>query len=536
MKRQYMKTTKTILSLLDNHQNLTIPHLKQLHSRLVVTGSIYDVFATGKLITAFANHPLYLPHACQLLIHSPTHSTYMWNSLIKIYLDKKKPITAISLYKKMLGFNCWPNNFTFSFLIRVCVDLCDLNLGLMLHCQCVKLRWESYDFVRNGLIHLYTVCDRVDLSRRLFDDSEDKDVISWTAVINGYLKAGRVSDARQLFDEMPDRNVVCWSAMISGYAQMGFFNEALEMFSDMQVAGFRPNHASLVGALSACASLGAFEQGSWIHTYVDRNKLGMDLKLGTALVDMYAKCGCIEMASRVFEGMPVKDVFAFSSLIFGLSNHGLSGRAIELFQRMQDEGVSPNRVTFICVLTACSKMGLVDEGLKIFESMKDRYGIEPGVEHYGCLIDLLARAGMLEEAVQVVKSMSMMPDSYVLGALLHACRVFGNVELGEETVERLIERGLDYSGIHTLLSNIYASANKWDRVMKVRETMEENEVRKVPGCSLIEVDGVVSEFGVGQKSHQAMEDIKLSLLRMDKHLRSNLSDHNPTPAPQDIRL
>jgi len=396
----------------------------------------------------------------------------------------------------------------------------------------IKLGWEDYDFVRNGLIHLYSVSDAVDLSRKLFDASLSEDVVTWTAVINGYVKVGRIEDARQLFDKMPERNVVSWSAMIAGYAQMGFLKEALELFSEMQACGFRPNHASIVGALTACASLGALDQGRWVHAYVDRNQLELDAKLGTALVDMYAKCGCIEMACRVFEDMPCKDVFTFTVLISGLSNHGMSGRAIELFRLMQSEGVNPNGVTFICVLTACSRMGLVEEGLQIFESMRDRYGIEPGVEHYGCMVDLLARAGMLQEAEQLVRKMSMVPDSFVLGSLLNACRVHGNIELGEEMVKRLMERGLDYSGVHTLLSNIYASANKWDGVVKVRGQMEEKEVRKVPGCSLIEVDGIVSEFGAGQRSHVLMEEIISSLLQIDKHLRSFWLDHGVRLTPE----
>ncbi|KAL9235190.1 hypothetical protein vseg_009977 [Gypsophila vaccaria] len=529
MRRQFFKATKTALSLLNNHQHLTIPHLTQLHSHLVVSGAIFDAFATSKLVSAFATRPSHLPYASRLLLHSPSHSTFMFNSLIKAYLDNGNPVSAVALCKQMAGFGYLPNNYTLSFVVGACVELRELGLGVMLHCQCVKLGWECYDFVRNGLIHLYAVCDAVELARRLFDEGDVKDVVSWTAVINGYLKAGRVWDARQLFDEMPTRNVVSWSAIISGYVQVGLFEEALGLFSEMQVSGFRPNHASLVGALTACASLGALEQGSWIHAYVGRNKVELDLKLGTALVDMYAKCGCIEMANRVFEDMPVKDVFAYTSLISGLSNHGMSGEAIEVFRRMQSQGISPNGVTFICVLAACSRMGLVNEGLEIFESMKKRYGIEPGVEHFGCLIDLLARGGMLQEAAELVRKMSMMPDSYVLGALLHACRVFGNVELGEEMVQQLMERGLDYSGVHTLLSNIYASSSKWDKVMKVREEMEVKEVRKLPGCSSIEVDGAVYEFGAGQKSHRLMDEIKLSLLRLDKHLRSFLLDHYPKP-------
>ncbi|KMT13353.1 hypothetical protein BVRB_4g084440 [Beta vulgaris subsp. vulgaris] len=520
----HSKSSKNILSLYN--QCLTIPHLKQIQSHLIISGTISDAYAAGKLVSAFANHRSHLSHAYKLLIHSPNRSNYMWNSLIKLFIDNNEPIKAISLYKNMFASGSYPNNYTFSFILRASNCLCDLPLGLMLHSQCIKLGWESYDFIQNGLIHFYAMCDAIEMCRKLFDVSATKDVVTWTAVINGYVKVGRVEDARELFDRMPERNVVSWSAMITGYAQMGFFKEALELFNDMQMSGFRPNHSSVVGALSACASLGALDQGRWIHVYVDRNNMELDVKLGTALVDMYAKCGCIEMANRVFEDMPSKDVFAFTSLISAFSNHGQSERAIELFKRMQRGEVKPNGVTFICVLSACSRMGLIEEGLEIFDTMKYRYGIDPGIEHYSCLIDLLARSGMLQEAEQLMRKMSMVPDSYALGAMLNACRVFDNVELGEEIVKQLIEKGLDYSGVHTLLSNIYASAEKWDGVMKVRERMQEKMVRKVPGCSSVEVDGVVSEFGAGQMCNKQMKDIMLPLLQMDKHLRSFLRDHN----------
>ncbi|KAL2942865.1 hypothetical protein RDABS01_031214 [Bienertia sinuspersici] len=532
-KRFHLKSSKLILSLLDNHQCLTIPHLKQIHSHLIISGMLSDAFASGKLVSALANHPTHLSYAYNLLVHSPNRSNYMWNSLIKFLTDNNQPIKAISLYKNMLAYGSIPNNYTLSFVIRASNYLCDLPLGLMLHAQSIKLGWESYDFVRNGLIHLYGICDVVDLSRKLFDVSESKDVVTWTAVINGYVKVGRIVDARELFDKMPERNVVSWSAMITGYAQMGLFNEALELFNELQTSGFQPNHSSLVGALLACASLGALNQGRWIHAYVDRYKMKLDVKLGTALVDMYAKCGCIKMANRVFEDMPSKDVFAFTCLISALSNHGQSEQAIKLFRRMQGEGVNPNRVTFVCVLAACSRMGLVDDGLEIFESMKQWYGIEPGVEHYGCLIDLLARSGMLQEAEELVTKMSIEPDSYVLGALLNACRDLQNVKMGEGIVKKLKEQGLDYSGVHTLLSNIYASVNKWDRVMQVRERMQEKKVGKVPGCSSIEVDGIVSEFGAGRSCHTQMDDLMLSLIRVDKHLRS-LPDNNILLDPEII--
>ncbi|KAF9587605.1 hypothetical protein IFM89_004437 [Coptis chinensis] len=430
------------------------------------------------------------------------------------------PSKATCFYKEMLGNGVLPNNYTFSFVLRACSEMSDGLVGREVHNQVLKLGWEGYDFVQNGLIHMYVNCDCVVGARKLFDGSLNLDVISWTAMVNGYVKDGQIEEAKILFDEMPERNAVSWSAMITGYVQVGMFKEALEHFNEMQLAGLRPNHAGIVGALSACGFLGALDQGRWIHGYVDRYRFELDRVLGTALIDMYAKCGCIETTWQVFNEMLERDVFAFTSMIYGLANHGQSASSIKLFFRMQEEGVKPNEVTFICVLSACSRMGLVEEGWKIFESMSRVYGIEPGVQHYGCLVDLFGRAGKLEEAKRVVREMPMEPDSYVLGALLNACRMHGDVELGKETVDSLMQRSLDHGGVHVLLSNLYASENRWEDVAKVRKDMENKNVRKVPGCSSIEVDGVVCEFVAGDRSHFLMEDITSLLFVIKTQLKA----------------
>lgn len=443
--------------------------------------------------------------------------------MIRGFAENNEPIKAIHLYKNMLCTYFAPNNYTYSFVLRACSDLSDLFTGVQCHGRIIKQGWESYDFVLNGLVHLYSTCDCVDSARRLFDSSVgNRDVITWTALMTGYLKSGQVGIARKLFDEMPDKNVVSWSTMINGYVQAGMFEEALELFNGMQSSGFRPNQASIVGSLIACASLGALDQGRWVHAYVDRNNMELDGVLGTALIDMYAKCGCIEIARNVFHNMLNRDVFAYTSLISGLANHGQSREAISLFAKMQSEGVAPNEVTFICVLSAFSRMGLVEQGLRVFDSMSEVYGIEPGVQHYGCLVDLLGRAGMLEEAKMVVREMPMEPDSYVLGALLNACRVRGDVELGKETVESLTKRSLDHGGVHVLLSNMYASVNWWDGVEQVRQEMGDKNVTKTPGCSLIELNGIVCEFICGDLSqpYALGDEAELLLYSIDKHLKS----------------
>ncbi|KAL5727084.1 hypothetical protein ACHQM5_000316 [Ranunculus cassubicifolius] len=522
---RYLKSNKRTLSLLDQQQWLTMFQIKQIQSHLITSGTITDPFVSAKLISfcAISNNGD-LNYAFQIFKHLPTTSTFIWNTMIRAYAERNNPIQASLLYKEMLGHGVVPNNYTFSFVLRACSEIRDVRFGRSVHDHIVKLGWEGYDFVQNGLIHLYVNCDSVVCARKLFDASLNLDVISWTAMVNGYMKNGEIEVAKKLFDEMPERNAVSWGAMITGYVQGGMFKEALEIFNDMQVGGVRPNQASIVGALSACGFLGTLDQGRWIHAYVDRNRMQVDRVLGTALIDMYAKCGCIDTALEVFNGMQERDVFAFTSMISGLANHGQSEASVKLFLRMREEGVKPNEVTFICVLSACSRMGMVDEGRDIFESMSRDYGIEQQIQHYGCLVDLLGRAGMMEEAKRVVREMPLEPDSYVLGALLNACKMHGAVDLGKETVENLVQRSLDHGGVHVLLSNMYASENRWEDVAKVRKQMEDKNVRKIPGCSFIEVDGVIREFVAGDKSHFLMDEIMLLLLLMNKQLKAVGSD------------
>ncbi|KAK6154065.1 hypothetical protein DH2020_013704 [Rehmannia glutinosa] len=479
----YLKSSHRAVSLL-RQRCLTTPQLKQVQSNLIVSGAIRDPFVIGKLSAHFAITDL--SHA-QTLLHLASHrSVSIWNTAIRALSENHQPENAFLLCKQMVNSTILPDNYTFSFVFRACAEISDVVLVLMHHSLVIKLGWERHDYVQNGLIHCYASCKSIEYAHKVFDHSSNRDIVSWTAVINGYLKIGELQCARELFDEMPDKNAVTWSSMINGYTQMGMFVEVLQTFNDMLIAGIQPNPSGLA-ELSACAHLGALIQGKWIHAYIDLNNINLDIALSTTLIDMYAKCGRIDIACDVFDKMPHRDVFAYTSLILGLADHGETMRALEFFKRMENEGVRPNEVTFICVLSACSRMGLVEEGLRIFGTMTGIYGIVPGPKHYGCLVDLLGRAGLVEQAEKVVRMMPMEPDSYVMGALLNACRVHGDdMVVGKLMVDGLNEGSLDHSGLHVLVSNIYASVNKWDYVERARKGMVEKRVKKVTGCSLLE--------------------------------------------------
>jgi len=350
-----------------------------------------------------------------------------------------------------------PNNYAFSFLLKASADSPGSDVARLvssLHALAVVLAWEAHAYVANGLIHAYASHGLLPSARRLFHaalSSRAADVCSWTSLLTAYARAGWLDKARALFDGMPRRNDVSWSAMLSAYVAAGGFADAVRLFEDMLRSGARPNRAAVVGVLTACGALGALEQGRWVHA--NCCLVGMDGVVATALVDMYAKCGSLDAARQVFAAATPeqRDVFAYTAMISGLANHGRCREAMELFGKMQAEGVRPNEVTFICVLTACGRAGLVGRAKEIFRSMAAEHGVQPGVEHYGCLVDVLGRAGRLGEALAVVRSMPMRPDSYVLGALLSACAAQGDVDVGKQVVEWLAEQGLDHSGVHVQL-------------------------------------------------------------------------------------
>ncbi|MED6109645.1 putative pentatricopeptide repeat-containing protein [Stylosanthes scabra] len=323
-----------------------------------------------------------------------------------------------------------------------------------------------------------------------------------------------------MFDEMPHRDYIAWNAMVAGYAQCGRSREALELFREMQVEGVRLNEVSMVLVLSACTQLGALDQGRWAHAYVERSKLRMTVSLGTALVDMYAKCGDVDKAMEVFWEMKERNVYTWSSAIGGLAMNGLGHESLHLFSIMKKDGlVQPNEVTFISVLRGCSVVGLLEEGRRHFDSMRSLYGIEPRLEHYGLMVDLYGRSGLLNEALEFINTMPMKPHSGAWSALLHACRMHRNKEIGELAMNKIVELESKNDGAYVLLSNIYADYKNWEGVISLRQKMKAKGVKKLPGCSVIEVDGEVHEFIVGEKSHPRYDEIELKLEEVCRSLR-----------------
>lgn len=333
------------------------------------------------------------------------------------------------------------------------------------------------------------------------------DALLQTTLLDVYAKAGDLDGARKVFEEMASRrDIASWNALIAGLAQGSRPSEALEMFKRAGSEGLRANEVTVLGALSACSQLGATREGEKIWEYVRSEGLDLNVQVCNAAIDMYAKCGFVDKAYQIFERVCRKSLVTWNTMIMALAMHGDGRRAMELFEEMGRFGVCPDSVSYLAALCACNHAGLVDEGFRLFNSMAGR-GVSPNVKHYGSVVDLLGRAGRLEDAFEIVRSMPVVPDVVLWQTLLGACKTYGNVDMAEQVSRKLVEMGSNSCGDFVLLSNVYAALERWDDVGRVREAMKNRDVKKVPGFSYTEVEGVVHKFLNGDQSHPSWREI-----------------------------
>ncbi|URE14753.1 PPR repeat [Musa troglodytarum] len=490
--------------------------LHQLHSQLIKTGLARDHIAISRVLAFCATSPSGdLNYAMRLFAHHHQPNAFMYNTLIRGLSHSSTPHLAISLFLDMLHSPIPPQRLTFPSLFVACSHLgLAAHCGAQLHGMAVKLGHASDPYVRNSMLSMYANCGRISMSSRLFDECSSLDVVSWNSMITGLAKNGQVDKSRCLFDEMPVRNLVSWSAMISGYVRSGRNGEALHLFHRMQEEGLKPNANILVSLLGACASLGALDQGEWIHQYIRRNDFVLDPMVTTAVVDMYCKCGSINKAVEVFENSSRRGLSSWNSMIHGLAMHGHSEAATRLFSRLQSSNLRPDDVTFLSILTSCSHAGSVGEAWHYLSLMIDEYGIEPGTEHYGCMVDVLGRAGLIEEAEELMRRMPMEPDSVTWGSLLSAGRVYGDDDASRRAGREAMRLDHLDGGGYVVLSNAFAGAGDVGNANEARARMKERGVRKETGCSVIEVDGVAHEFVAGGALHPKAEEIYETLERL----------------------
>ncbi|KAI8532233.1 hypothetical protein RHMOL_Rhmol11G0197100 [Rhododendron molle] len=511
----------------DLKQCKTIQHLKQVHAKMIKTGLIHDPLASAELLRFAALSPpphRDLAYARRLFCHTDQPNCFSYNTLIRALSenDESDPIEALVLFTQMgISESVEPNRFTFPSVLKACARAGRVKEGKQVHGLVVKYGLECDGFVACNLVRMYAVCQELECARVLFNGKRwelGNNVVMQNVMIDGYVGIGDFQAARQLFDSMPERSVVSWNSMISGYAQNGLYKEAIELFRDMQMADEHPNYVTLVSVLPAISRLGTLELGKWVHLYAEKNKIGIDGVLGSALIDMYSKCGNIEKALHVFDRLPQRNVITWNATISGLAMHGRAKDALDHFWRMERLGVKPTDVTYIAVLSACSHAGLVHEGRLIFDHMVRVVRLESRIEHYGCMVDLLGRAGLLEEAEKLILEMPMKPDDVILKALLGACKKHGNIQIGKRIARLLMEMVPHDSGAYVALSNMYASLANWEGVSEVRMRMKEMDIRKDPGCSWIELHGTIHEFFAEDECYRKSEEIRSMLEEMSRQL------------------
>ncbi|XP_020520304.1 pentatricopeptide repeat-containing protein At4g39952, mitochondrial [Amborella trichopoda] len=406
----------------------------------------------------------------------PQRVAESWSAIIVGLFEHGQCLKCLEFFRNMkLGGFCTDSNCLVA-VISSCSQLGALCFGKSVHCYIIKTltECEASVSVDNSLIAMYSECGDLGTAHVIFDKTQ-RDIISWNTMIAAHVHSGKASEALSLFKQMRE--------------------EKIELDS-----------VTLVSVLPACSQLATLEEGIWIHNYINNSGIEINIPLGTALVDMYAKCGELESSKEVFYNMPQRDVISWNAMISGYAMHGKAMDAFEVFVQMLKSGTKPNDVTFLGVLEACSHGGLVKFGKKLFVTMK-AYSVVPTLKHYACMVDLLGRAGNLDEANELINAMPMAPDHGIWGALLGACKIHGEIELGEQVAEHLFQLDPNNDGYYILLSNIYASAKRWRDAQRVRDLMVERGVRKKPGWSSVEVEGGFNVFLVGDSSHPAYEEM-----------------------------
>ncbi|KAH9650558.1 pentatricopeptide repeat-containing protein [Citrus sinensis] len=541
----------------------SVKELECVYATMVKTNANQDCFLANQFVSFCTSRFHRTDYAILAFTQMQEPNVFVYNALIRGLVHCGHPHQAIIFYLHMLRAEVLPTSYTFSSLIKACSLLLDICSGEAVHGQVWKNGFGSHVFVQTALVDYYSNSNKFFESRSVFDEMPQRDIFSWTTMVLAHARAGDLCSARRLFDEMPERNIATWNTMIDAYARLGNvqaaellfnkmpardiiswttmitcysqnnqFREALDAFNEMKKSGISPDQVTMATVLSACAHLGALDLGREIHLYVMQIGFDIDVYIGSALIDMYAKCGSLDRSLLVFFKLREKNLFCWNSIIEGLAAHGFAHEALAMFDRMIYENVEPNGVTFISVLSACTHAGLVEEGRRRFLSMTCGYSITPEVEHYGCMVDLLSKAGLLEDALELIRSSKFQPNAVIWGALLGGCKLHRNLEIAHIAVNELMILEPNNSGYCTLLLNMYAEVSRWAEVTKIRVAMKELGIEKrCPGSSWIEMERKVYQFAASDKSHPASDEIYSSLSKLDEQLKL-ASYVSPLPVSQ----
>ncbi|XP_038879405.1 putative pentatricopeptide repeat-containing protein At1g56570 isoform X2 [Benincasa hispida] len=511
-----------------------------LQSNLSFTPKGPSIWATN-LIKSYFEKGL-TKEACNLFDEMPERDVVAWTAMIVGFTSCNHYPQAWSVFCEMLRSEIQPNAFTMSSVLKACKGMKALSCGALAHSLVIKNGIDRSMYVQNALLDMYAAsCATMDDALTVFNDIPLKTAVSWTTLIaglthrvDGYsglqafrqmlledvepnsfsfsiavracasIRCNYLCDAKRCFCEMTHKNLITWNTLIAGYERSDS-SESLSLFLQMGSEGYEPNCFTFTSITAACANLAVLSCGQQVHSGIVRRGFDKNVALINALIDMYAKCGNINDSHKLFCDMPERDLVSWTTMMIGYGAHGYGKEAVKLFDEMVQSGIQPDRIVFMAVLSGCSHAGLLDKGLGYFRSMLEVYNLNPDQEIYGCVVDLLGRAGRVEEAFQLVESMPFEPDESVWGALLGACKAYELSNLGNLAAQRVLDTKPNMAGTYLLLSNIYAAEGKWGEFAKMRKLMKGMVNRKEAGKSWIEIRNEVYSFVVGDKTGPHIE-------------------------------
>uniref|UniRef100_A0ACD5WA70 Uncharacterized protein n=5 Tax=Avena sativa TaxID=4498 RepID=A0ACD5WA70_AVESA len=474
---------RTFLALLKSVECASVG--KQVHAHVLVHGLHSRVYLRNSLIKMYLDAGDVETAEAMFQCGGPVPDMASCNIMLSGHAKAGCSVKALRLFRDMASRGIGFDQYAAVALLSCCGRLKNTLLGRSVHGAVVR-RMGIADrglLLSNSLLDMYAKCGEMNTAMRVFGEAWEKDDISWNTMISGFADSGMLELARKIFFDAPCRDLISWNALLAGYARCRDFAAVVELFNGMLASCVRPDKVTAVTLISAAINKGGLNPGKSVHGRVVKEHGTQDAFLASALVDMYCKCGNVNLAYAVFNKSLDKDVTLWTAMISGLAFHGHGTKALDLFWDMQKEGVAPNGVTLVAVLSACNHAGLLDEGCKIFDTMKQSFNIEPGIEHFGCMVDLLARSGRLPDAVRLVRSMPMKPSRSIWGSILSASSACQNTEVAEIASQELLCLEPSEEGGYVLLSNLYAAGGHWNYSGKVRETMGRRGVRKAAGAS-----------------------------------------------------
>ncbi|KAI3525295.1 hypothetical protein L1887_03981 [Cichorium endivia] len=578
---QYTSTTKG--RLLQIHAFMLRNSLYNNNNILAKFIATCSSFAVQRLTTSSEDATDLIRHARKLFDHMPDNDdTFICNTMMRAHLGIHQYDECLSLYKALRKRDDFkPDGYTYLTLAKLCTSSLDVWRSRQVHNHIVKEGFRHNLFVATSLVDMYAKLGHMDCAKKVFDEMPERSQVSWTALVSGYAKHGEIDNARMffnqmpkkdtpafnaminayvkigdmthastlfnempeknvvswtnmvdgfcshgdiamartLFDSMPQKNLVSWNAMIKGYYQNKQPDLALKLFQDLQKEpSLEPDNITIISVLPAIADLGALDLGNWVHEFIMRKKMNKATNVCTSLIDMYAKCGEFTKAREVFNSLPKKETATWNALIHGLAVNGYGKEALDVFLDMNKNGIKPNEITMTSVLSACNHSGLVQEGMKWFKEMEE-FGVSPRIEHYGCMIDLLGRAGYLEEAEKIMDDMPFEVNEIILSSFLSSCGYVKDSERAKRILGKTNGKEYWNDGNYITLRNLYAREKRWG---DVEEMMRCKKSRKEVGCSVIEAGGKVWGFASGDRLHPEWGSISLMLDQLLVHMKKSV--------------